>query len=31
MIDLEKKVYEFYDKTLPKGGIVVNWIEKNQK
>ncbi|WP_024655174.1 DUF226 domain-containing protein [Borrelia hispanica] len=31
LIDLEKKVYEFYDKTLPKGGIVVKWIEKNQK
>ncbi|ETZ17232.1 putative cytosolic protein [Borrelia duttonii CR2A] len=28
---LEKEVYEFYNQKLPSGGIIVKWIEKNQK
>ncbi len=28
---LEKKVYEFYCKELPDGGIVNKWIEKTLK
>ncbi|WP_024653028.1 DUF226 domain-containing protein [Borrelia persica] len=29
--DLEKQVYEFYNKKLPNGGIITRWVEKNQK
>ena len=28
---LEKEVYEFYGKKLPKGGFIKKWIEKRQK
>ncbi len=28
---LEKKVYEFYCKELPDGGIINKWIEKTPK
>ncbi|WP_024652963.1 DUF226 domain-containing protein [Borrelia persica] len=28
---LESKVYEFYGKKLPDGGLITKWIEKNQK
>ncbi|WP_024653057.1 DUF226 domain-containing protein [Borrelia persica] len=29
--DLEEKVYEFYSKKLPKGGLITKWIAKKQK
>lgn len=28
---LEKHVYEFYGKKYPEKGIIIRWIEKNQK
>lgn len=31
MLNLEKEVYEFYNKKLPEGGIITKWIEKNLK
>ncbi|WP_024653613.1 DUF226 domain-containing protein [Borrelia persica] len=31
IIKLENEVYKFYNKKLPKGGIINRWIEKNQK
>ncbi|AHH04495.1 Putative cytosolic protein (plasmid) [Borrelia nietonii YOR] len=31
IINLERQVYEFYNKKLPDGGIITKWIEKNQK
>ncbi|WP_434757344.1 DUF226 domain-containing protein (plasmid) [Borrelia puertoricensis] len=31
MLNLEEQVYEFYNKKLPKGGIITKWIEKNLK
>ncbi|AOW96275.1 DUF226 domain-containing protein [Borrelia miyamotoi] len=31
IMKLEKEIYEFYDKKLPDGGIVIKWIEKKQK
>ncbi|UPA11476.1 DUF226 domain-containing protein (plasmid) [Borrelia parkeri] len=31
IVNLEKEVYEFYGKKLPKGGLITKWIEKNQK
>ncbi|AHH07138.1 Putative cytosolic protein (plasmid) [Borrelia crocidurae DOU] len=29
--DLEKQVYEFYNKNLPNGGLINKWIKKNQR
>ncbi|WP_024654548.1 DUF226 domain-containing protein [Borrelia hispanica] len=29
--DLEKQVYEFYNKTLSDGGLIDKWIKKNQR
>ncbi|MBW6186786.1 DUF226 domain-containing protein, partial [Pseudomonas aeruginosa] len=31
LLNLEKQVYEFYNKKLPYEGIITRWIEKNQK
>ncbi|AFI32192.1 DUF226 domain-containing protein [Borrelia crocidurae] len=31
LLDLEKQVYKFYLKELPKKGIIIKWIEKKQK
>ncbi|WAZ72784.1 DUF226 domain-containing protein (plasmid) [Borrelia miyamotoi] len=30
-LNLEREVYEFYEKQLPKGGLIKKWIAKNQK
>lgn len=30
LLKLEKKVYEFYNKILPDGGIITRWIEKTE-
>ncbi|WP_024653120.1 DUF226 domain-containing protein [Borrelia persica] len=29
--NLERQVYEFYNRKLPDGGVIKKWIEKNQK
>ncbi|WEG99766.1 DUF226 domain-containing protein [Borrelia miyamotoi] len=29
--NLEKQVYEFYNRKLPDGGIITKWIKKNHK
>ncbi|MBB6213595.1 DUF226 domain-containing protein (plasmid) [Borreliella californiensis] len=31
IINLEHKVYRFYNKNLSNGGIIIKWITKNQK
>lgn len=31
IINLEYKVYRFYNKNLSNGGIIIKWITKNQK
>ncbi|AOW96260.1 DUF226 domain-containing protein [Borrelia miyamotoi] len=31
ILNLEKQVYEFYNKELSNGGIIIKWIKKRQK
>ncbi|ACO38541.1 conserved hypothetical protein (plasmid) [Borreliella burgdorferi 29805] len=31
LLTLEKEIYEFYNKKLSNGGIIIKWIEKEQK